>query len=260
MDRFPELLDNPAALEERIQQAYNIRLARLKSRIRRAAFYSTLSVFLTKILIALAIEVPLERFVADGTLNYVAMGLNVAFPPLLMLGLVLTTQKTSRRNFERVTLEVMKVIQLHEQQDTYKILPPRKRGGLMAGMVYGFYLLSFLFSFGLLVWVLMQLNFPIFSIIIFLLFVSLILFAGTKIRQRAQELMIESPKENFINNIFDFFSLPLIQTGKWLSGKFVRYNILVLFLNFLIEVPFQMFVEFLEQWRGFLREKKEEIH
>jgi len=31
-------------------------------------------------------------------------------------------------------------------------------------------------------------------------------------------------------------------------------------LNFLIEAPFQIFVEFLEQWRSFLREKKEEIH
>jgi hypothetical protein len=92
------------------------------------------------------------------------------------------------------------------------------------------------------------------------MFVSLVLFGGTKIRQRARELMIEPEKENFLRNLFDIFSLPMIQVGRWLSGQIVRYNILILMLNFLIEVPFQMFIEFLEQWRGFLREKKEEIH
>jgi len=71
--------------------------------------------------------------------------------------------------------------------------------------------------------------------------------------------MVEPIREGFLYNIFDIFSLPMIQVGRWLSGKLVRYNFLVLVLNFLIEVPFQMFVEFLEQWRSFLREKKDEI-
>ena len=92
------------------------------------------------------------------------------------------------------------------------------------------------------------------------MFVSLVLFAGTRIRARARELMMEPSGEGFFYNLFDIFALPMIQVGRWLSGKLVRYNIFVLALNFLIEVPFQMFVEFLEQWRGFLREKKDEIH
>ncbi|HEY4509402.1 MAG TPA: hypothetical protein VJC15_00215 [Candidatus Paceibacterota bacterium] len=259
IDQFEETAANQSELEEAIHEAYDRRHAKLKGRIGRAAFYSTLSVFLTKILAALAVELPIERFMGADP-NYLAIGLNISIPPVLMLGLVTTARTTSQRNFERVMVEVMRIIQEHDRQEAYKIVRPRKRAGLVASMVYGFYLLSFIVSFGALVWVLQILDFPPFSTFIFLMFVSLVLFAGTRIRARARELMMEPSGEGFFYNLFDIFSLPMIQVGRWLSGKLVRYNIFVLALNFLIEVPFQMFVEFLEQWRGFLREKKDEIH
>ena len=259
IDQFEETAANQSELEEAIREAYDRRHAKLKGRIGRAAFYSTLSVFLTKILAALAVELPIERFMGADP-NYLAIGLNIAIPSLLMLGLVATARTTSQRNFERVMVEVMRIIQERDHQEVYKIARPRKRTGLVAGMVHGFYLLSFIVSFGALVWVLQMLDFPPFSTFIFLMFVSLVLFAGTRIRARARELMMEPSGEGFFYNLFDIFALPMIQVGRWLSGKLVRYNIFVLALNFLIEVPFQMFVEFLEQWRGFLREKKDEIH
>ncbi|MEK7542512.1 MAG: hypothetical protein AAB524_02320 [Patescibacteria group bacterium] len=258
-DRFGELVTNPAALEGAIQHAYNKRHAKLRSRIGRAALYSVLSVFLTKVLVAIILEIPVERYMGTDP-NQLALVLNVAIPSLLMLLLVGTVQTSSQRNFERVMVEVMKIIQVRDRREVYKIFPPRKRSGLGASIVYVFYLLSFIISFGVLVWVLQKLQFPFFSIFIFLMFISLVLFAGTRIRARARELMIEPAREGFLYNLFDIFSLPMIQVGRWLSGKLVRYNVLTLVLNFLIEVPFQMFVEFLEQWRGFLREKKEEIH
>ena len=68
------------------------------------------------------------------------------------------------------------------------------------------------------------------------------------------------PKESFLTTIFDLFSLPIIRVGKWLSGQWTRFNILVVLFNTLLDLPFQGFIEFLEQWRIFLKEKKEEIH
>ncbi len=258
-DRFEEIVANPTELEEAIRQAYDKRHKKLRGRIGRAAFYSTLSVFLTKIVAALAVELPFERAMGTDP-NYLAIGVNIVIPPLLMLGLVASARTTSQRNFERVMVEVIKIIQVRDRQDIHKIFPPRERSGLLAGIVRGFYFFSFIFSFGALFLILQMLQSSIFSTLIFLMFVSLVLFGGTRLRQRARELMIESSSEGFFYNLFDVFALPMIQVGRWLSGKFVRYNIFVLALNFLIEVPFQVFVEFLEQWRGFLKEKKEEIH
>ena len=258
-ERFLDMTEDPPALEEAIRHAYNRRHTKLRSRIKRAAFYSVLSVFLTKVLVAFALEIPIERYLGEGP-NYLALGLNIVIPSFLMLGLIVTTQTSSSRNFEKVVMEVMKIIQTRDLKETYNISPLKQRSGLIAGAVYGFYLLSFLISFGVLVWVLQALHFSPISILIFLMFISLVLFAGTRIRHGARELMVEPIREGFLYNIFDIFSLPMIQVGRWLSGKLVRYNFLVLVLNFLIEVPFQMFVEFLEQWRSFLREKKDEIH
>jgi len=48
--------------------------------------------------------------------------------------------------------------------------------------------------------------------------------------------------------------------GRWLSNKWKRYNAIAAFFNALIDMPFSIFVEFLENWRFFLKEKKEEIH
>ncbi len=259
VSRFEELINNPAALEDAIRQVYNKRHAKLRSRIGRAASYSVLSVFLTKVLAVLVLEIPVERYMGIDP-NPIALGINVAIPCVLMLGLVSTVQTTSQRNFERVMVEVIKIIQVRDSRELYKIFPPHRRSDLAATIVYAFYLLSFLISFGLLAWVLQKLQFSPLSIFIFLMFISLVLFAGTRIRQRARELMIEPTREGFLFNLFDIFSLPMIQVGRWLSRNLVRYNVLTLVLNFLIEVPFQMFVEFLEQWRGFLREKKDEIH
>jgi hypothetical protein len=258
-EKFPELLENPGILEEEIRQAYNRRHSRLRGRLKRAAFYSTISIFITKILVVLAIEIPLEQYL-HYNFNVIAIGLSIAIPPLLMLVLVTTVRTTSKENFERVTIEVMKIIRQRQEKDSYAMTPPKKRSGGIVGMVYGFYGLSFLFSFGVATWILQELNFSVLSIFVFLMFLSLVLFGATRIRQRARELMIEPENENFLNNVFDIFSLPMIQVGRWLSGQISRYNIILLGLNFLIEVPFQMFVEFLDQWRSFLKEKKEEIH
>ncbi len=256
---FEQLANDPPSLESAIRHAYDKRHAKLRRRIGRAAFYSILSIFVTKILIALAIEIPVERYM-QSELNYVAIGLSVAVPAIVLFGLVATVRTSTQRNFERVMMEVVKIIQVRGSQEPYNIFPPRKRTGLGASIIYILYLLSFIISFGALIWVLQKLEFSPFSMIIFLMFMSLVLFAGTKIRQQARELMVESVKEGFLYNVFDIFSLPMIQVGRWLSGQIVRYNVLVLVLNFLIEAPFQIFVEFLEQWRSFLREKKEEIH
>ena len=257
--RFSELINNPPTFEEAIRHSYNARHARLKRRIGRAALYSVLSVFITKVLIAFLIEIPVDRYFQQG-INYLAIGLSVAIPSFLMMVLIFTAKTTSQRNFERVMMEVIKIIQPRQRTEPFKIFPPHRKTGLLASIVYGFYLLSFLLSFGALIWGLQELRFSPSSIVIFLMFISLVLFGGTRIRQQARELMIEPTREGFLYNIFDIFSLPMIQVGRWLSGQIVRYNVFLLVLNFLVEVPFQMFVEFLEQWRGLLREKKEEIH
>ncbi|MDO8470714.1 MAG: hypothetical protein Q7S63_01930 [bacterium] len=252
---FEAMYAEGAKLEAAISQAYRVRLSKLGDKIKKAAVWSTLSIFATKVVIVLIVEVPLERYLTH-TVNELALGLSIAVPTLLMMLLVLNVRSTSEENYRRVVMEVMKLAYSKERKDSYELSIPKKKSGGVS-LIYG---LSFVLSFGALAWGLDKLTLPPLSIGILLFFLSLVAFAGTRIRSRAKELLIIQEREGILMGIFDLFSLPIIYAGKWFSGQISRYNVLPLLLSFLVEIPFQVFVSFLEQWRNFLKEKKEEIH
>jgi len=254
-----EKISRPETLEYLVKESYGKRLLRLKEKLLRAALYSIISIFVTKILLALLIEIPFDKYVT-GQFSYFTLGLNVFIPSLLMFLMILTIRPPFPGNLQRVILEVIKITYERKQKDIYPIKPLPKRVFIMKGVLFIFYLLSFIISFGIIIWGLQKLEFGVLSIIIFLIFLSLILFAGTRIRQRARELQVEEEKETIITSIFDFLTLPIVRVGKWLSSQWEKFNVLMVLFNILIELPFQFFIEFLEQWRYFLREKKEEIH
>lgn len=252
------LLNNPATFESKIRDTYKLRLKQVKSKMSRAAIYATISIFVTKITVALAVEMPIDKYF--HTFNDFTFGLNVIIPPLLMFFLVLSIKPPSKKNEDLVVLEVMKIIYAKERKDTYEVKPDPERGAISNLIIGLIYLLSAIATFGLIFYVLKQLQFSLISIIIFIPFISFIAFAGVKIRKRAKELVVEKESDSFLRSLFDLFSLPIIQTGRRLSSQWTKYNVLTVLLNSLLDMPFQTFVGFLEQWRTFLKEKKEKIH
>lgn len=252
-------LQNPETLEVKIKQAYKERLNKVKAKIGRAALYCTISIFVTKVMVALAIEVPFDKYITQQFSPFV-LALSVIIPPLLMFLLILSIKPPSKQNEDLVIMEAMKIVFQREKKDVYEVRLAPPRGFVLNSIIGLIYFLSFVVSYGLIVWALQYLNFSIVSIIIFLMFFSLISFAGVKIRQRAKELVVEKEKETFLRTSFDLFSLPIIQVGRWLSSQWTKYNAVAVLFNSLLDMPFQVFVEFLEQWRIFLREKKEKIY
>lgn len=94
-------LENPEILENQIKSAYNKRLATLKERLSRAAIYATLSILITKMLLAFAIEIPFNKYIT-GEFSTFALGLNVLIPPFLMFFLVLTIRSPKKKIFNRL--------------------------------------------------------------------------------------------------------------------------------------------------------------
>ena len=251
-------LNNSPEIEGLVTEAYQGRFDRLKASLRRAAIYATASIFLSKMILALAIDVPIDKYL--GEFNYQTLGINVFFPPLLMAFLILSIRPPQKINLQRSIMEVMKLIYKNSKEESYLVRKPIKAGILLNTIVVGFYALSFLVSFGIIFWVLLEkLNFSIFSSLVFVFFLSLISFVGIRLRQRAKELTIEEEKEGFLGTIKDILFLPILRLGKWLSYELQKHNFLTVFFNVLIDTPFQAFVEFLEQLRYFIKEKKGEI-
>jgi hypothetical protein len=252
-----EFLKNPENLENSLGAAYDKREKIIKERVKRAAIYATLSIFISKVLLVIALEIPFDKYIA-GKFSYFSLAINILIPPLLMLLLVASIKAPGKDNRQQVIIEGIKIAYRREKEDHYQIKAAKKRSVLTNFIIYLVYILTFFLTFGLIIDVLKKLHFSVFSQIVFIFFICLISFAGVKIRDRAKELEIIEKKENFLNFLIDLISLPVIKIGHWLAEQLSRYNAIIIFLNVLIDTPFQVFLEFFEKWRAFLKEKKAE--
>lgn len=252
-------ITDPSVLEGLIKEVYSKRLSTLKSRISRAAVYSTVSIFVTKVLTLLLLALWIERKVLGEKIDMSLLAADILIPTLLMFLIVASIKRPSKKNLNLVVMETIKVAYKKEAQDTYEIKASRKKGFGMKVVLSLVYTLSAFITFGAIYYVLDYFQFPLLSIVIDIIFIALILFAGTAVSKRAQELTMEQEKENFLTFLADVFFLPVQGLGRWISTKWKRYNAIAALFNALIDMPFSAFVEFLEKWRYFIKDKKEEI-
>lgn len=252
-------ISDPALLEDLIRDAYNKRFFSLKIRIWRAALYSTISIFVTKIFSLVILELVLAK-ITNGHPTPIALMADVIVPTALMFGLVITIKPPPKKNLNTVIMETMKIAYKKEKPDVYEIKIRKKRGAAAKAITSFIYMVSGLVSFGLVYFIFKSFNFPLSSIIINIIFIALILFTGTVLRKKAQELSMEDEREGFLSFFSDIFFLPMQGFGRWLSNKWKKYNAVAAFFNAMIDMPFSAFIEFLEKWRYFIKEIKEEIH
>jgi hypothetical protein len=66
-------------------------------------------------------------------------------------------------------------------------------------------------------------------------------------------------KESFARPFIDFFFMPVLSLGKLLSTSLSRINFLTFIFDVLIEAPFKLIIEVVEEWISFVRNKREEI-
>jgi hypothetical protein len=184
---------------------------------------------------------------------------DVAVPTALMFLMVSGIKPPSQRNMKIAVLETMKIVYNRETQDVYEIKMKRKKSFTMRITLSLMYVASACISFGGIYYAFHYFGFPISSIVINMVFIALILFAGTALAKRAQELTIEDEKESFVSFVADMLFLPVQGLGQWLSNKWKKYNAFTAIFNALVDMPFSAFVEFLEKWRYFIKERKEEI-
>ncbi len=253
-----QLLQDPSLFEDAVKSAYKKRLAALDGKISRAAIYLTLSIFLTKILLLIILEW-IIGIVTGAKLQPAIIALDILIPTVLMFLLVASVKKPSKKNLNLVVMETIKVFYVKEQPDIYEIKLASKKNLAMRVFLSLMYVVSAFVTLGIIYYILHWFGFPITSIIIDILFISLILFAGTAIGKRAQELTMEPEKEGFLSFIADIFVLPMQGIGNWISSTWRQYNAVAAFFNALIDMPFTAFVELLEGWRLFVQERKEEI-
>ncbi len=251
----------PEELISDIKQAYTNRRKKILGKITRSIIRSIIYVFLTKMLLLVALEIPVERIIYAGHQNLLPLIVNVAFPPFLLLLLGITIRPAGKKN-EAAVIEKVEALIFHGDNRNVLVKPrkPLRRSAFFTGLFRFTYALTFFLVFGGIIWGLTKLNFTPISTFIFLLFLSIVSFFGIRVRLLSKELLVVDQRENIFTVLFDFLTVPILQVGRWISIRVPKINVMIFFLDVIIEAPFKAFLEATEGFFGFLREKREEIY
>jgi hypothetical protein len=257
LDETLTKFNQPSILKNLINKAYKERLSTLKGRLTRAAIYSTLSILVASIVSLFIAEVPLAKLVY-GEFRPLAIIVDLLLPAIVMFFLVIIIRLPPEENKEKVIEEVEKVVYPQEDTDVYEIR--RHKRSFFARVIITFlYIITTILSIGIVFFLFYIAKVPATSLFVDTLNVSMVVFAGLLIRQRAKELTIEE-KTSFWQFILDILSIPVAKLGQWLSKKWQEYNIVSVFLTVLVDMPFSSLIKFIEDWNSFIKEKKAELH
>ncbi|HUV72407.1 MAG TPA: hypothetical protein VMW25_05340 [Clostridia bacterium] len=252
-----EIFSSSEKLTQSAFAAAHDRYHRALSSLRRSAVNSFVYIFITKMVFALAIEIPYELYVSRQV-NALPILINLLFPPSLMLFMALTVESPTEKNTQKIVDEILVMTFDADSLETIKIDLEKSKSAFLTYLFRLLYALAFLLTFGLTVYVLRRLYFSAVSLIIFFFFLSTISFFAFRIRSAFKELVVGEEQANIVSNIFDFFMLPFIRLGRAISTGLSELNIFTFIFDIILEAPFKMILEIIEEWARFLREKKEE--
>ena len=253
------ILRDKFALAQSISHSYARKFARERERLATAATRALIYIFLTKVVLSFAFELPLERLIY-GEVRDLPFLINFLFPPFLIFLLTLSITPPGRENEERITLAAGEAVfgggKVFSEQNRVEV---KKRGTGLALTLFTIYLLAFALIFGAGSYGLTRLGFTPLSIILFFFYTSVVTYFGIRIRESSRGLVMVGGKETLASAAFDFLALPFLRVGSVISAWLDRFNVLNILASLLIEAPFQTIIEVLEEWVSFAREKKEEV-
>lgn len=259
-DKIEDILTSKTTLWNYVEKMAREKYAQLRKRLNTLAFRSLIYIFITKMLFALALEVPVSQLIYNH-ISYVAIGINSLFPPLLMLIIILTVTIPGDDNTRRLYLRLVEIINADTTYEktvafiTQKAKP--RRPLLVAGFTL-LYSLTFFVTLYLIHYLLSLVHFNLLSEALFIFFISVVAFFAYRIKQLANMYRI-TEKGNVLGPVVDFFFMPILSLGKIFSEGVSKINFFIIIFDFIIEAPFKLIVEVIEEWIKFVRQKKEEI-
>lgn len=257
-DKITETITNKEKFKELLTQFYDKRIKTLKKRLFRLAIFSTLSVFMSNWATFLLLEVPIANFFFEG-FNLMAAIADFMVPSIFMFVLVSMIKPPPASNLAVALKTTFQFVFNDEEIELYEIKLRRKKHPISSFIIVILYLIGMTISFGAIAWIFYIAKIPITSVIFDTMTISLNVFAAIVIRNKSRELSIQE-KPSPAEFLLDYLSLPIAQVGNFLGNKWKEYNVFTVFFNYILELPFLSFVEFVETWSQFLKQRKADIH
>ena len=252
-----EVFSSPERLQFAIKDTVEDEYQSIHERITKTAWRSIIYIFITKMVLALAIELPYDIFITQQ-IQYLTLIINTVFHPLLLFAMTASITEPSIQNTDRITKGVQSIVQGNGHSEIFLQMKKKKTSWqYIAGTIY---LSVFILSFGTILLVLNKLHFNILGMIFFIFFLTFVSYFGLRVRFIARRWIVHTGEQKFTVFIWDLLTLPIISLGRWLSIRFASINIFVFIMDFIIEAPFKIMLRAIDTFALFIKEKKDEIY
>lgn len=250
--------ESEAAFEKAAREVVAERTASIRRRMRRRTWHSILFLILTKTILTGLLEYPYELFVLRQV-HWGALGINILFHPLLLLTTSAVTRMPGDANTERIVDQVRRIATGEGELPTLVISPTRHFGPVTWSGFALLYTLLFLGIFWGLFSILDFLDFSLVAMFLFIVFLGLVMFLSFRVRRSVDDIRLEPEREGFVSTLFSFIGLPVLEFGRWLARNIQQVNVFLFFMDRVLEAPFKLLIDIIEDWFAFVRDRKEEI-
>ncbi len=225
---------------------------------RRSVFRSIVFIFVTKMLLALALEIPYDLWLI-GHLRYLPLSINVFFHPVYLFVMGFFVRFPGKDNTKRILTDLRLSILRDKTPPSFYVRLRSKRGVFQDVVLALVYLITFVVTLGGIGWALWYFNFGVFGGTLFVLFLSVVTFFGIRLRHRARKYYMVRRKQSLLAVTFWFFASPVVEIGRYISTKYARYNLFLFFFDIFLEAPLRGITVAIEEWFRFARERTEDI-
>lgn len=227
-----------------------------KKRVNRGVIRSIAFLFITKVIVGLAIEIPYDIYFT-GAIIVLPLVINLLFPPLFMASLKLTMRLPGQANTTALR-DYMDNL-LYETDQPQYVLKARASSVGNSLVLNTVYFAMFVVVFMAVILQLRAWHFEWLHIFIFFLFLSTASFLGFRLSRMIRELEMLTTYQGGIVVLRDFIYTPFVIVGRWISDKYSRVNIIALILDMAIELPLKTFLRLTRQWTRFLSDKNDRL-
>jgi hypothetical protein len=203
------------------------------------------------------LEVPIARLFYEE-FNTLATIVDFVLPAVVMFMLIIFIKPPDDENLTRVLSATEDLLFAGSDFESYEVKIDDDSSKLGEFFAQVFYILLSISLFCGIGYVFYIAQLPITSVVYDTFMVAITFYAALTVRKKSRELDIGAHR-NFGDLLFDIFTVPLAKIGEFLSSKWKEYNVVAIFTNYLVEIPFVAVLDFIELWSKFMKERKAEI-
>ncbi len=255
-----QLVKNGDEFKKAVFSACEARYSGIADKVKRAIVRSVIFIILTKVFFAFSVEGSVESLLY-GKILWKSILVNTTIPPLLMICAGFFLKPPGKENSERIFNYIKTVLQEENPRigNSLEIKKTLDKSRPIQNAVFTLlWILAFILTFGIVIFILTALQFHPISQLIFLFFLTIVSFLSYRIGLMSRVYTVDE-KPGILAPVIDFFLMPIIRVGSHLTEGISQISIILFVFDFIIETPFKGLFSFFEQWFFFLHTKREEL-